>query len=255
MLRNYLRRAVVQGQRSVHSQVQPLQTAASTNRRLLDSPKFQLQPVNSRRYLFGGNKQQKAPPAAEKAAEEPAPETPVDEDEPVEAADSALAEQLKNKEEELEKLTAEFKEKDTERLRQIAEVLNSQKRNNANHQKALKYAHKKFAKDVLSVYDDLQRALDHIPKNLVQEHDDIKKLVEGIQMTQGNLEKSYSRHGINRIPAEIGSKFDPNLHDAAFHLPVGAIPNVDADCIGAVQEVGFTIHEQVLRPCKVGVIQ
>ena len=65
----------------------------------------------------------------------------------------------------------------------------------------------------------------------------------------------YSRHDVNRIEVKVGDEFNPNLHDAAFHLPVGSIPDIDAGQVGVIQEVGWTIHDRVLRPAKVGVIQ
>jgi len=259
MLRRGMQRAVLNAQKRSVSRVPILSSDCQCRRQRSYAIQGSQNMFISRRSLFGSKTGTAPPPNAEKAAAEASAEEPVAEEVidtmPGGAEVSKLKSLLLTQEKEHEKFVKETKDKDNERLRQIADVLNTLKRNEGNHKKAMKFAHKKFAKEILSVYDDLQRALDHMPKNLVEEQPEIKQLVQGIEMTKNNVEMVYSRHGITKIEAAVGDKFDPNLHDAAFHLPAGAIPGVESDHIGAVQETGFTIHDQVLRACKVGVIQ
>merc|ERR1712071_673596 len=254
MLRRGMQRAVLNAHKRSVSRVPILSSDCQCMRQRSYAIQGSQNMLISRRSLFGSKTGTAPPPNAEKAAAEASAEEPVAEEvvETIEggAEVSKLKSLLLTQEKEHEKFVKETKDKDNERLRQIADVLNTLKRNEGNHKKSMK-----FAKEILSVYDDLQRALDHMPKKLVEEQPEIKQLVQGIEMTKNNVEMVYSRHGIAKIEAAVGDKFDPNLHDAAFHLPAGAIPGVESDHIGAVQETGFTIHDQVLRACKVGVIQ
>ena len=83
----------------------------------------------------------------------------------------------------------------------------------------------------------------------------VNLLYDGLELTRNHLESTLGRHGVKKIPAEVGMPFDTAVHDAAFHLPAGSIPNTEPDQIGAVTEVGWMLHDRVLRAAKVGVIQ
>lgn len=154
---------------------------------------------------------------------------------------------------EVEKLTAEAVENDKRFKLQLADLINTNKRVSERHTKELKYAPKKFAKSMLAAYDDMQRAIDHAPKE-IDDQPDVKVFVEGIKITQVNLEKTFNKHEISRIEVNVGDEFDPNMHDAAVKLPLGAVPDVGANQVAFIQTVGWRYRDIELRAPKVGVI-
>jgi len=129
-----------------------------------------------------------------------------------------------------------------------AEVQNVRRRMEKDIQDARAYAATGFARDVLSVWDNLSRAIDAIPTEL---HDDprLKALVTGIEATQRELEKAFAQHGISRI-ASMGLPLDPNQHQAMLE-----VPSADAEPGTIVQEMqsGWMIKDRLLRPAMVGV--
>jgi molecular chaperone GrpE len=129
-----------------------------------------------------------------------------------------------------------------------AEVQNVRRRMEKDIQDARAYAATGFARDVLSVSDNLARAIAAIPGDL---HDDprLKALVTGIEATQRELEKVFAQHGIVRI-ASMGLPLDPNQHQAMLE-----VPSADAEPGTIVQEMqsGWRIKDRLLRPAMVGV--
>jgi molecular chaperone GrpE len=129
-----------------------------------------------------------------------------------------------------------------------AEVQNVRRRLEKDIQDARAYAATGFARDVLSVWDNLSRAIDAIPAEL---HDDprLKALVTGIEATQRELEKVFAQHGIVRIAA-MGLPLDPNQHQAMLE-----VPSAEAEPGTVVQEMqsGWMIKDRLLRPAMVGV--
>ncbi len=133
-------------------------------------------------------------------------------------------------------------------LRALAEVENTRRRAQREVEDARKYAVANFARDVLTVSDNLSRALIAVPDEAAQS-EDMKALIEGVGLTERELLSVLERHGIRKIEP-MGEKFDPNLHQAMFESDVpGAAP-------GSVVEVvqsGYIIGERLLRPAMVGV--
>jgi molecular chaperone GrpE len=129
-----------------------------------------------------------------------------------------------------------------------AEVQNVRRRMEKEVQDARAYAATGFARDMLSIADNLARAIDAVPAEL---HDDprLKSLVTGIEATQRELEKTFAAHGITRIAA-AGLPLDPNQHQAMLE-----IPSADAEPGTIVQEIqpGYMIKDRLLRPAMVGV--
>ena len=105
-----------------------------------------------------------------------------------------------------------------------------------------------FARDILSVADNLARAVEAIPSEL-RANDKMKGLVAGIEATQRELDKVFAQHGITRIAA-IGLPLDPNQHQAMLE-----IPDEDAEPGTVVQEMqpGYLFRDRLLRPAMVGV--
>ena len=115
-------------------------------------------------------------------------------------------------------------------------------------QDARTYAATGFARDVLSIADNLARAIEVIPEDL-REDRKFKGLVAGIEATQRELDKVFTQHGISRIAA-VGLPLDPNQHQAMLE-----IPTAEAEPGTIVQEMqsGYMIRDRLLRPAMVGV--
>lgn len=129
-----------------------------------------------------------------------------------------------------------------------AEVQNVRRRLEKDAQDARAYAATGFARDVLSVADNLGRALDAIPAEL-REDERLKGLVAGIEATSRELTSVFERNGITRISA-LGEALDPNRHQAMIE-----IPSNEAEPGTIVQEMqaGYMIKDRLLRPALVGV--
>jgi molecular chaperone GrpE len=110
------------------------------------------------------------------------------------------------------------------------------------------YAATGFARDILSVSDNLARALDSIPAEL-REDDKLKNLVAGIEATARELDKVFGLHGISRIAA-VGLPLDPNQHQAMLE-----VPHAEAEPGTVLQELqaGYMIKDRLLRPAMVAV--
>jgi len=129
-----------------------------------------------------------------------------------------------------------------------AEVQNVRRRLEKEKEDAHQYAVTGFARDVLSVADNLSRAIASLPADM---HDDprLSALVTGIEATQRELDKVFAQHGISRI-ASIGLPLDPHQHQAMLE-----VPSAEAEPGTIVQEMqaGYMIKDRLLRPAMVGV--
>ena len=144
-------------------------------------------------------------------------------------------------------------EKELEEVRQHvlyaqAETQNVRRRLEQEKINAAQYAATGFARDMLSVKDNLERALAAIPDEL-REDERMKPLVAGIEVTGRELESVFQRHGISRVEA-MGEKLDPHLHQAMIE-----VPDAKAEPGTIVQEMqsGYTIKDRLLRPALVAV--
>ena len=129
-----------------------------------------------------------------------------------------------------------------------AETQNVRRRMEKDVSDARTYAATGFARDVLSVADNLARAIEAIPEEL-REDDKFKGLVNGIEATRRELDKVFGQHGVTRIAA-MGLPLDPNQHQAMMEIPTD-----DAEPGTIVQEMqsGYMIKDRLLRPAMVGV--
>ena len=155
-----------------------------------------------------------------------------------------------------EEMQINFLEKELENaraqtLRALADGENIRKRALREREDAAKYAISAFSRDLLSVADNLSRALASIPSELVESDDRIKNLYGGIEATEKELERTFIRHGIKKIePA--GEIFDPNLHEVMFEIPV---EGKEAGTIVEIVQPGYMIKDRLLRPARVGVVK
>ena len=129
-----------------------------------------------------------------------------------------------------------------------AETQNVRRRMEKEVADARAYAATGFARDILSVADNLSRALTAIPAAL-REDETMKGLVAGLEATGREIEKVFGNHGITRIAA-VGMPLDPNQHQAMLE-----VPSSDAAAGTVVQELqsGYMIKDRLLRPAMVAV--
>ncbi len=145
-------------------------------------------------------------------------------------------------------LEAELAEAKSATLYARAEAQNLLRRAQKEAEDARTYAATQFARDVLSVADNLARALAAIPDELKAD-DKLKGLVTGLEATGRELDSVFARHGISKIVA-VGEALDPNRHQAMLEVPTtGVEPGI------VVQEIqsGYMIRDRLLRPALVGV--
>ncbi len=135
-------------------------------------------------------------------------------------------------------------------LRATAEMENLRRRTAREIQDARTYAVANFARDMLSVSDNLRRALEAVPAELRNAGGaGLSALIEGVEMTERSMLGTMERHGVRKLdPA--GEKFDPNFHQAMFEVPN---PDVPANTVVQVVQSGYSIGDRVLRPAMVGV--
>ena len=135
-------------------------------------------------------------------------------------------------------------------LRTMADMENLRKRSEREKAEATLYAATNFARDLLSVADGLDRALQSIPEEGRDTLDEAtRNLLAGIEVTHKEFLNVLSRHGIARIEP-MGGKFDPHFHQAMFEVPDASSP---PGTVVQVMQAGYTIGERCLRPALVGV--
>lgn len=138
-------------------------------------------------------------------------------------------------------------------LRTLAELENTRRRAERDRAEALKYGAVSFARDMVGVADNLQRALkaasemDAAAKTALPET--VQGVLEGVAATERDLLAALGRHKVN-VLSPMGEKFDPNLHEALFEAPG---TGQDAGTIIDVIETGYQMEERLLRPAKVGI--
>lgn len=147
-------------------------------------------------------------------------------------------------------LEVEKQEMRDQMLRALAEMENLRKRSEREKSDARVYAIEKFARDLLSVSDNMARALEALPED---EREALteggKGLLGGIEMTQKELHTVLTRHGVTAIEAEPGAAFDPNLHQAVANIP-SEHPN---GTIASLFQAGWRIGDRTLRAAMVAV--
>ncbi len=129
----------------------------------------------------------------------------------------------------------------------LADIENVRKRAERDRRDAETYGGTKLARDLLSVHDNLARALDSADDALRAQ---AEAFFDGLDLTQRELLQAFAKHKIEKVAPNPGDRFDANLHQAMFEAPVsGAEPGA----IIEVMQAGFTIAGRLLRPALVGV--
>jgi molecular chaperone GrpE len=148
-------------------------------------------------------------------------------------------------------LKAEIADLKERYIRLAADMENLRRRTEREVKDARVFAISNFARDVLSVSDDLSRAMQVVrdSQNTEDPLASVAGLVEGIAATERAMITTMERHGVTRVDP-LGEKFDPNYHQAMFEVPDATKPN---NTVMNVVQAGFKIGERMLRPALVGV--
>ena len=148
----------------------------------------------------------------------------------------------------IEKLNEEIIGLKDQRLRAIAELENFRKRAEKDQSDALKYGISNFAKEIINIRDNIERAQSSISEE-AKNNEAIKSVIEGIDLIAQSVVATFEKIGIKKIES-LNEKFDHNLHQAMME-----IENDDLEPGTIVQELipGYTLHDRLLRPAMVGV--
>lgn len=148
----------------------------------------------------------------------------------------------------IEKLNEEIQDLKDQRLRAAAELENFRKRAEKDQADALKYGVSNFAKEIINIKDNVERAQSSISED-VRSNDAVKSIVEGLDMIAQSAVATFEKIGIKKIES-LNEKFDHNLHQAMME-----IENDEVEPGTIVQELisGYTLHDRLLRPAMVGV--
>jgi len=135
-------------------------------------------------------------------------------------------------------------------LRALAEMENLRRRTEREVADARLYGVTNFARDMIGLADNLQRAIDNVPVEArAAAEGSFKTLIEGVELSARDFVAAMGRHGVRKIDPK-GEKFDPNLHQAMFEAPDETIPT---GTVMQVMQSGWTIGDRVVRPALVGV--
>ena len=149
--------------------------------------------------------------------------------------------------EQIDALAAERDEYRDKFMRALADAENSRKRADRDRREAEQYGSTRLARDLLPVFDNLNRALAAVTD---EQRSQYAALIEGVDLTLRELTNVMNRHGVKPISPAAGDTFDPQLHQAMFEA---ALPGTKAGQIIQVMTEGFLLHDRLLRPAQVGV--
>lgn len=186
------------------------------------------------------NRDAAAAERAETPPEDEAPNAPAPETEAAEAAEADPTLRVA----ELEAERDAYKSK---LMYALADLENLRKRAERDRREAEAYGGTRLARDLLSVHDNLERAMDAADDALRENHG---PFLEGVELTHRELLNAFSKHKIEKVAPEKGEAFDPNFHQAMFEAPA---PGAEPGTVIEMMQAGFTISGRLLRPALVGV--
>jgi molecular chaperone GrpE len=132
-------------------------------------------------------------------------------------------------------------------LRAHAELDNIRKRAERDKAETAKYAISRFARDIVGVSDNFQRAIAAVPPGAASQDQALKSLIEGVSMSEREFLKVLERHGVKRIDP-TGEIFNPHLHQAVMEQPN---PELPSGTVLQVLQAGYSIEDRMLRPAMV----
>src|SRR6476620_7922040 len=150
---------------------------------------------------------------------------------------------------ELTALVAENSDMRDRLLRTMADMENLRRRTDREKADTARYAISNFARDVLTVGDNLRRTIEHVPAEAASEDPALKSFLNGVELTERELLNVLERHGVTRIEP-LGARFDPNCHQAMYEVQN---PEVPEGTVVDVMQAGYVIGDRCLRPALVAV--
>ena len=184
----------------------------------------------------------------EKKYEDQAKQQEEDVTENQETTETDVDENSDTNEDEIKKLKQEIESLKDQRLRAVAELENFRKRAEKDQSDALKYGIANFAKEIINIGDNIERAKSSISEE-VRSNESIKSVVDGLDLIAQSTMATFEKIGIKKIES-INQKFDHNLHQAMMEIEKN-----DIEPGTIVQELipGYKLHDRLLRPAMVGV--
>ncbi len=156
------------------------------------------------------------------------------------------SEESSSLEEELKKCQEELANQKNEYLRAYADLENTKKRLEKDKNNAVAFANEAFAKDLLTVLDTFENALNSIEQIQSSDEESIEKIKEGIKLTYDKLLSVLKKHGVEEVSCE--GEFDPNYHQAV--MQVESDEHKSGDIVQVLQK-GYKLKERLLRPAMV----
>lgn len=147
---------------------------------------------------------------------------------------------------ELEQEVASMKD---QMLRALAEAENTRRRAERDRQEATKYGAVGLARDMLSVSDNLRRAIEALPEEAGKSDGWVRDLITGVELIEREFRDAFAKHGVAKIEP-MGEPFDHNFHQAMFELDE---PEKPAGTVVQVLQPGYRMHDRLLRAAMVGV--
>jgi len=149
----------------------------------------------------------------------------------------------------LDALLAENTEMRDRLLRTMADMENLRRRTEREKTDTARYAISNFARDVLTVGDNLKRTIEHVPAEAAAGDPALKSFLDGVELTERELLNVLERHGVTRIEP-LGQRFDPNCHQAMYEVQNADVPE---GTVVDVMQSGYAIGDRCLRPALVAV--
>jgi len=165
------------------------------------------------------------------------------------AADVQAADPAAQASAELTALVAENSDMRDRLLRTMADMENLRRRTEREKSDTARYAISNFARDVLTVGDNLRRTVEHVPAEAAAQDPALKSFLDGVEITERELLNVLERHGVTRIEP-LGQRFDPNCHQAMYEVQN---PEVPEGTVIDVMQAGYVIGDRCLRPALVAV--
>lgn len=164
-----------------------------------------------------------------------------------EIARQEAADEIEREAARIAQLEAELAELRDKWTRALAEAENVRRRAERDRRDAEAYGGTRLARDMLTVWDNLERAIKAADDELRRQHG---PFFEGVELTQRELLNAFGKHKIEKVTPARGEKFDPNRHQAMFEAPV---PGAEPGTVIETLQDGFVIADRLLRPAMVGV--
>jgi molecular chaperone GrpE len=134
-------------------------------------------------------------------------------------------------------------------LRTMADMENLRRRTEREKSDTARYSISNFARDVLTVGDNLKRTIEHVPAEAAAQDPALKSFLEGVEITERELLNVLERHGVTRIEP-LGQRFDPNCQQAMYEVQSAEVPD---GTVVDVMQAGYMIGDRCLRPALVAV--